>query len=75
MDKFKNESNPNYIIREGCRKCGTTENLTLNHIVPLSAGGTDKEENLEVLCQKCNNLEYKEIVKKALEFYFKHRSA
>jgi len=35
-----------------CFECGTTENLTLHHIVPLSDGGIDDEDNFRILCEK-----------------------
>lgn len=37
-----------------CQRCGSTENLTKEHIVPLSRGGKNNLENLSVLCQGCN---------------------
>lgn len=37
-----------------CVKCGTTEDLTLDHVVPLSRGGTHRIENREACCQSCN---------------------
>lgn len=37
-----------------CQHCGTTEDLTLDHIIPYSLGGPDTEENLQVLCRMCN---------------------
>lgn len=37
-----------------CRNCGTTNNLTIDHIIPRSKGGTSRYENLQVLCGKCN---------------------
>ena len=55
-----------------CKKCGTTENLTLNHKVPKCIGGKYSDENLEILCMKCNIKEYNNLVKKALKFYFKN---
>ena len=61
-----------YVIGDKCRKCGTTENLTVNHIIPLSAGGADIAGNIETLCNRCNILEYHIIVRKALKFYFEH---
>lgn len=38
-----------------CRHCGATENLALDHIFPWSKGGSDRAENLQVLCQSCNS--------------------
>lgn len=38
-----------------CRRCPTTENLTLDHIRPVSAGGFTTAANLQVLCQPCNS--------------------
>jgi 5-methylcytosine-specific restriction endonuclease McrA len=32
--------------RHRCRKCGATENLTMDHRLPRSMGGTDEEGNL-----------------------------
>jgi len=38
-----------------CRNCGTHMNLTVDHIVPVSGGGTNDAENLQTLCQSCNS--------------------
>lgn len=37
-----------------CLVCGTDENITKDHIVPLSRGGTDYIENIQPLCHSCN---------------------
>lgn len=37
-----------------CLACGTTERLTLDHIVPVRIGGRTVEDNLQVLCGSCN---------------------
>lgn len=37
-----------------CKKCGSTAYLTLDHIIPKSAGGNDSDDNLETLCGTCN---------------------
>ena len=39
---------------EVCVWCATTENLTVDHILPRSMGGSNKLENLQLLCQPCN---------------------
>lgn len=43
-----------------CAKCGTTENLTWDHIIPkiilktLCVSQTNERQNLQILCQACN---------------------
>ena len=37
-----------------CMKCGKTENLTIDHILPLSMGGSKAQSNWQVLCFGCN---------------------
>ena len=38
-----------------CVYCGATEDLTLDHVVPLARGGAHSEENLAVACRACNS--------------------
>lgn len=38
-----------------CKKCGSTENLSLDHITPISKGGNYDERNLQILCRSCNS--------------------
>jgi len=37
-----------------CVYCGSTENLTVDHIRPKSKGGTDTADNLVTACRPCN---------------------
>ena len=37
-----------------CRRCHTVHNLTIDHIRPVSFGGSDNLSNLRWLCDKCN---------------------
>ena len=39
-----------------CLRCGATDNLTIDHITPLSVGGVTEVDNLQVLCARCNLL-------------------
>jgi 5-methylcytosine-specific restriction endonuclease McrA len=38
-----------------CAECGTHRDLSLDHIVPVVAGGEDRLDNLQVLCRSCNS--------------------
>jgi len=38
-----------------CVYCGATDNLSLDHVEPLSTGGAHNEQNLVVACQSCNS--------------------
>jgi hypothetical protein len=38
-----------------CARCGSAEDLSIDHIVPLAAGGTHDLDNLQVLCRSCNS--------------------
>lgn len=37
-----------------CVYCSDTRNLEIDHIVPLSKGGTEDRSNLQTLCAPCN---------------------
>ena len=37
-----------------CVNCENTENLEVDHIIPLSRGGREDEDNMQILCRKCN---------------------
>lgn len=39
-----------------CTYCGTTKDLTLDHKIPKSLGGSDNKENLVMACSRCNML-------------------
>lgn len=38
-----------------CVVCGATEDLTIDHIVPLSKGGLNIIDNVQPLCRRCNS--------------------
>ena len=37
-----------------CCKCGSNMNIHFDHIIPVSKGGSNNIENIELLCQDCN---------------------
>lgn len=44
-------------IRDGykCLCCGSTKELSIDHIIPLSVGGNNAMKNLQTLCRDCNS--------------------
>lgn len=38
-----------------CQYCGSTDNLTVDHVIPKSKGGTSSWDNLVTACSFCNN--------------------
>lgn len=38
-----------------CVCCGSKEKLSVDHIKPVSKGGTDDITNLQILCKSCNS--------------------
>ena len=38
-----------------CVTCGTWKDLTVDHIIPRSKGGTDDDDNLQTMCRSCNS--------------------
>lgn len=37
-----------------CAWCNETDDLTLDHIIPVMAGGTNRRSNAQTLCRLCN---------------------
>ena len=44
-------------LRDGiaCARCGSTDQMTVDHIVPMARGGSDDLSNLQILCKRCNS--------------------
>ena len=37
-----------------CVRCNSNQNIQFDHIIPVAKGGSNTEENIQILCQKCN---------------------
>lgn len=37
-----------------CQYCGSEDATTVDHIIPISKGGTDDPDNLVAACTRCN---------------------
>lgn len=46
-----------------CGRCGTDQNLTLDHILAVCCGGQSVRENAQTLCGPCNNWKSKHVDK------------
>jgi 5-methylcytosine-specific restriction endonuclease McrA len=48
-----------------CPQCGKKEpeiKLTIDHITPISKGGTNNKENIQPLCSRCNSAKWSKII-------------
>jgi 5-methylcytosine-specific restriction endonuclease McrA len=42
------------LVKQPCTYCEATDNITIDHIVPLSRGGKHEASNLTAACYSCN---------------------
>lgn len=43
------------MVEEPCTYCGAVEEITVDHVVPLSRGGKHEADNLAPACSSCNS--------------------
>lgn len=56
-NRLRRKLAPLVFKRDGyrCRNCGDTEDLQVDHVIPLARGGGNEPGNLQTLCKRCNN--------------------
>lgn len=45
-----------------CLRCGTSKRLSIDHVIPISKGGTNTVDNIQPLCGKCNSTKGTKII-------------
>jgi 5-methylcytosine-specific restriction endonuclease McrA len=45
-----------------CLACGSSEDLTVDHVIPLALGGPTTIANIQPLCAACNNIKGCEVL-------------
>jgi 5-methylcytosine-specific restriction endonuclease McrA len=53
-----------------CKYCKSEENLTIDHKIPKSKGGTNEKSNLQTLCMTCNGTK-SDMTDKQIRNFFK----
>lgn len=38
-----------------CLSCGSTDDITMDHIIPVKRGGPNTKDNVQPLCRSCNS--------------------
>jgi 5-methylcytosine-specific restriction endonuclease McrA len=56
-----------------CAACGSTGDIHIDHIIPVSRGGTSQRDNLQPLCYWCNGIKGNRLMSNA-EILQRHES-
>ena len=57
------------ILADSCRACGSSEDIVVDHIIPLARGGRHSIGNLQPLCRSCNSRKHARFMSE-----FRHRT-
>ena len=61
-------------LKKKCELCGSKENLTIHHKIPLSRGIDTSKENCQTLCEDCHKDVHGSIKKKFKKINKKYQS-
>lgn len=43
------------VLGKTCMRCGSKDRISIDHVVPITKGGTNYPANLQFLCRSCNS--------------------
>ncbi len=55
LSTARQKPDPDTLDGKECNYCGSTDDLTIDHIKPTSLGGPHENSNLQILCRSCNS--------------------
>lgn len=58
-----------------CCICGSHNNVCVDHIIPVSKGGTNERSNLQSLCKRCNDIKGNRLTNEELKERYLLRKA
>lgn len=61
------------LYSSNCQFCNSTENLSIDHIIPLSRGGNHTYGNLMTLCTRCNSSKGNKLLVEWKQYLLKKR--
>lgn len=51
-----------------CQACGSSDDLTIDHIVPMALGGAHEISNVQLLCRGCNARKKQRVIRYELPY-------
>ena len=60
------------LYASACANCGSKDNMTVDHVIPISRGGRHSIGNLQPLCGRCNTSKNDRFM---VEWKLRHRTA